>query len=312
MTAIAQCLSHSPVVHVRPLKDGRHGQFEQAIAEAKAALAAFRPDVVVVFGPDHYNGFFYDLMPPFCVGVEAVGVGDYQTAKGPLRVDSEAAAALHRHLLASEFDAAVSHDMHVDHGVTQCLEQLFETPPAFVPVFINCVAAPLASCKRVIGFGRAVGEHFKAGGRRVAFIGSGGLSHDAPLPSLDAVQGEARRKLIEWRQLPPAERAEREQRTLAAADAFAQGQAPLAPLSPAWDRQVMQLIAEGAWPQLAAMADAEITRSAGRSAHEVRTWLAAFSALAAYGPYRSEQSLYIEAPEWIVGYGALRARPVAA
>ena len=22
-----------------------------------------RPELIVVFGPDHYNGFFYDMMP---------------------------------------------------------------------------------------------------------------------------------------------------------------------------------------------------------------------------------------------------------
>ena len=33
---------------------------------------------------------------------------------------------------------------------------------------------------------------------------------------------------------------------------------------------------------------------------------AAFSALAAWGPYQVEQSVYLEIPEWIVGYGALR------
>jgi 2,3-dihydroxyphenylpropionate 1,2-dioxygenase len=118
--------------------------------------------------------------------------------------------------------------------------------------------------------------------------------------------------LIEWRLLQPAERAEREQRTVAAADAFAKGQSPLAPLSPAWDQEMMDFIADGAWPRLAALADDEITRAGGRSAHEVRTWLAAFSALGAYGAYQGEQSVYFEAPEWIVGYGALRARSMTA
>lgn len=308
MNAIAQCLSHSPVVHLRPLGDKRQALFEQAVRNAKDALAAFAPDVVVVFGPDHYNGFFYNLMPPFCVGVQAMGIGDYRTPRGPLRVDEPSAAGLHRHLLTHDFDAAVSHEMHVDHGLTQCMAQLFDQPTAFVPVFINCVAQPLATCARVIAFGRTVGSFFREHGRRTAFIGSGGLSHDAPLPSLDAVEGEARRRLIEWRQLSPAERAEREQRTVAAADAFAAGDSPLASLNSAWDRETIALISNGDWARLSALRDEDITRAAGRSAHEVRTWLAAFSALAAYGDWRTEQSEYIEIPEWIVGYGALRAR----
>ena len=306
MTAIAQCLSHSPVVHLRPLDGDRQSRFEGAIADARRAMREFAPEVVVVFGPDHYNGMFYNMMPSFCVGVEAVGIGDYGTPKGPLAVDSSHAAVLHRHLLGAQFDAAVSYDLHVDHGFTQALEQLFDRPPSFVPVFINCVAHPLASCERVVALGRAIGAHFKATGRRVAFIGSGGLSHDAPLPSLASVEGEARRKLIEWRILTPPERAEREQRTVHAADLFAEGKSPLARLSPTWDQRMMQLLAEGDWDALAGLQDDAITKAAGRSAHEVRTWLAAFSALAAWGPYQVEQSVYLEIPEWIVGYGALR------
>jgi 2,3-dihydroxyphenylpropionate 1,2-dioxygenase len=201
--------------------------------------------------------------------------------------------------------------MHVDHGFTQCLEQLFERPPAFVPVFINCVAKPIASCARVIALGKAVGEYFKAGRRRVAFIGSGGLSHDAPLPALAAVEGAARRKLIESRLLSPDERAEREQRTLAAADQFALGNSPLAMLSPEWDQEMMRRLAHADWPFLQRLVDDDITATAGRSAHELRTWLASFSALSAFGPYEVEQSVYLPIPEWIVGYGAMRARPSA-
>ena len=29
--------------------------------------------LVVVFGPDHFNGFFYELMPAFCIGTAAEG-----------------------------------------------------------------------------------------------------------------------------------------------------------------------------------------------------------------------------------------------
>ncbi|MFF1257454.1 hypothetical protein ACFVZT_11530, partial [Streptomyces sp. NPDC058321] len=40
------------------------------------------------------NGFFYDLMPPFCIGYEAMGVGDYGTTEGPLSVPTERAEEL--------------------------------------------------------------------------------------------------------------------------------------------------------------------------------------------------------------------------
>jgi 2,3-dihydroxyphenylpropionate 1,2-dioxygenase len=309
MNAIAQCLSHSPVMSLRPLGDARADEVSGALADARQAMAAFDPELAIVFGPDHYNGFFYDLMPPFCVGVAATGVGDYATPEGPLNVDRETAMQLHRALLASDFDIAVSHDMHIDHGFTQALDHLFgDASRAFVPVFINCIASPVASCRRAIALGTAIGRYCKTTGRRVAFIGSGGLSHDAPLPNMDSVPPELRHKLIERRLLEPAERAERETRTLDAADRFAANQPPLAPLNEAWDRGFMRDLAAGRWEDFAALADVDITREGGRSGHEIRTWLAAFAALRAFGEYTVEQIAYAKAPEWIVGYGAMRAR----
>ena len=34
------------------------------------------------FAPDHYNGFFYRLMPPFCIGYAAESIGDYDSQVG--------------------------------------------------------------------------------------------------------------------------------------------------------------------------------------------------------------------------------------
>lgn len=51
-----------------------------------------------------------------------------------------------------------------------------------VPVFINCVAQPLGPARRARLLGQAVGRAAAALGRRVMFIGSGGLSHDPAGP----------------------------------------------------------------------------------------------------------------------------------
>ncbi len=50
------------------------------IASARERIAAFSPELVVLFAPDHYNGFFYDVMPPFCLGVGATAIGDFGSA----------------------------------------------------------------------------------------------------------------------------------------------------------------------------------------------------------------------------------------
>ena len=54
----------------------------------------------------------------------------------------------------------------------------------------------------------------------------------------------------------------------------------------------------------------EISKAAGRSTHEIRTWVAAFSALAACGGYRARQDYYRAINEWIAGYGVVSAEAV--
>lgn len=41
------------------------------IEAARKRIAEFAPELVILFSPDHYNGFFYDVMPPFCIGMAA-------------------------------------------------------------------------------------------------------------------------------------------------------------------------------------------------------------------------------------------------
>ena len=44
------------------------------------------------------------------------------------------------------------------------------------------------------------------------------------------------------------------------------------------------------------------THEAGHSAHEIRTWVAAFAAMAAHGRYETEHRFYRAAPELIAGF----------
>jgi hypothetical protein len=52
-------------------QQGVQAQFFRELDSCAAALHQFKPDLVVVFGPDHFNGFFYELMPAFCIGTAA-------------------------------------------------------------------------------------------------------------------------------------------------------------------------------------------------------------------------------------------------
>src|SRR5882672_4117900 len=137
-------MSHSPLMgFTEPAVETRE-RVDMALGGARKFVAEFDPDLVVVFGPDHYNGFFYDMMPSFCIGAAAESIGDYDTPAGPLPVDHDAALMLVRGVLDAEIDVTLSERMYVDHGFAQPLQVLLggiDRAPV-VPVFINCVAVP--------------------------------------------------------------------------------------------------------------------------------------------------------------------------
>ena len=59
------CCSHSPLMtaEMEESQQGVQAQFFREMDTCAAALHQFDPDLVVLFGPDHFNGFFYELMP---------------------------------------------------------------------------------------------------------------------------------------------------------------------------------------------------------------------------------------------------------
>lgn len=311
--ALAVCtMSHSPLMGENDPEPEVAAAVEAAFAQARAFVADFAPELVLLLGPDHYNGFFYDMMPPFCLGTGASSVGDYRTAAGPLPVDRDAAYTLVRHVLAEGVDLAYSERMFVDHGLAQPLEILFGGLDAMpvVPVFVNSVAEPLGPVSRVRLLGEALGRGAASLDRRVLIVGSGGLSHDPPVPRLEGAAPAVAERLIAGRNPTPEERAAREQRVYAAGRAFAAGTATLAPLNPAWDRRLMALLAGGGFAEIDTWANEEFVAQAGHSGHEVRTWIAAYAALSTAGRYDVVSSFYHPIPEWIAGFGVTTARTV--
>jgi 2,3-dihydroxyphenylpropionate 1,2-dioxygenase len=310
--SLAVCtVSHSPLMARNEPAPGVRDRVEAAFGQARAFIRDFAPEVVVVLAPDHYNGFLYDMMPPFCIGTEARSVGDYGYPEGPLQVDRDAALTLASAVLAAGVDVAVSERMQVDHGFTQPLTLLFGGIAAVptVPVFVNSVAEPLGPVYRARMLGDALGRAAADLDKRVLFLGSGGLSHDPPVPALAGATPEVAERLISGRNPTREQRAEREQRVTAAARDFAAGTLPLQPLNPAWDRALLDVFASGELEQCDSWTNEWCVEQAGHSSHEVRTSIAAYAALAATGPYVVTQSFYEPIPEWIAGFAVTTARP---
>jgi len=310
-----QCLSHTPLMGLcDPAPHIQHAA-HRALESLRRDLAAFDPELIFLFAPDHFNGFFYDLMPPFCIGVSAESIGDYDTSAGPLHVPYDIAEACAQAVLERDVDCAISYRMKVDHGFAQPLELLTGSLARYpvVPIFINSVAVPLPKFRRARLLGHAVGTFARTLGRRVLFMASGGLSHNPPVPALAGAAPDVAERLIAGRNPSAQARAERQQRTLAAAIEFTAGTSSLTPLNPAWDRAFLAQLESGGLQAFDAMDNAELTKVAGASAHEVKGWVAANAAMASAtdGRYAVESGYYEAIPEWLAGFATMQGRQLA-
>ena len=307
MTVQLICASHSPlmVTGIEETEANVQAEFFRELEACSEALHKFNPDLVVVFGPDHFNGFFYELMPAFCIGTAAEGTKDWHLESGTLRVPRQLALDCARYLHAHDIDVAISHAMKVDHGITIPLYKLTGALDRYdvLPVFINCAADPRPSFRRARAFGAAIGAFLANKDMRVTLVGSGGLSHDPPTPRIDHGAPEKTERLVARRAPTQEELDARENRVIQAARDLVVGKGPCLPPSEQWDRDFLSTMLSGRYEDFDSLTDAEIDRVAGFGAHEVRTWVAAAAAAREMGQVRSELRYYHLVPEWITGMG---------
>ncbi|GAB5896852.1 3-carboxyethylcatechol 2,3-dioxygenase [Mycolicibacterium mageritense] len=306
------CMSHSPLLNLPGPSRELLDDIESGLAGARKFVADFDPQLVVTFSPDHYNGFFYRLMPPFCIGTAASAVGDYGTHEGPLDVAGDIAQACAQAVWESGVDVAISSSMDVDHGTVQPLQELFgdATARPVVPIFVNSVATPLGPLSRARALGAAVGAFLATLDKRVLLLGSGGLSHDPPVPTLATAPPAALNRIVHGVPMTAEQRMARQTAVSQAARDFANGDSALQPLNPDWDGRLLEIFDHGRLAELDSWSNDAIAAEAGNSAHEIRTWVAAFAALAAQGPYRTGTHFYRAAPELIAGFAIRTAVPI--
>ncbi|BBY05696.1 2,3-dihydroxyphenylpropionate/2,3-dihydroxicinnam ic acid 1,2-dioxygenase [Mycobacterium noviomagense] len=311
MTLALCCTSHSPMLNLPGPSQDLLDDVNSALEQAREFVRDYDPELVVIFAPDHYNGFFYKVMPPFCIGTRAQGVGDYGTYAGELNVAENVATDCAKAVLAAGVDIAVSADMDVDHGTVQPLEKLFgdATARPIVPIFINAVATPLGPLQRSRALGAAVGNYLATLDQRVLIVGSGGLSHDPPMPSLATATPEVADRIVRGRPITSEQRLARQTAVMEAAHKFAVGRSDRRPLNPAWDHRFLEILDGGQLADLDHWSNSFISHEGGDSAHEIRTWVAAFAALAALGPYRTMVRYYKPAAELIAGFAVRTAVP---
>ena len=309
------CASHSPLMEFATPQD--HAQ-ERKVRDTFQLLAQqvkdYDPTLIIAFGPDHFNGFFYDLMPSFCAGIRASAAGDWNYGPGQLNVPEPTAIAMVQQVLDAGVDLAYSYQMQADHGVTQplhflCDGQLDRYP--VIPIFINSAAAPLPTTKRTVALGRAIGQFIQSldlEKERVLILGTGGLSHDPPTPQMGAVPPKVEAFLISGRHPSAEARQARQAKVIAVGQKLAAGDQSVAvPLNADWDRALLEIFQQADFQAIENMTEAQIRVDGGRGGQEVRCWMAAFAALAELGEYQMTLHCYEAISEWIAGFGIVSA-----
>lgn len=301
-------MSHSPFATLLPpaSAEAPGGRFLTDAARVREAVRALAPDAIVVIGPDHFHANFYDVMPPFVLGVEeAVGFGDFGSRSGPMRVASRLAWSVHSGLDAVGFDISLSYSLTIDHGVVQGYEMITGgSDIPLVPLVVNTAAPPLPSLSRCAALGRALGDAVRESDfpGRVLVAASGGLSHWLPSndprdPTVDAAK---KASLVHGRQDARAFAAAREPRVRA------MGGNPDARVNPEWDGWFLEQLVAADVDPVVELGHEGLEKEAGSGGHEIRCWLVGQAAVGLPLVWTSYEAV----PEWITGMGIGSTFPV--
>lgn len=316
--AYVACVPHVPFLAMqeREANSAMWDAYEDRIGE----LRAFNPDLVVVFGGDHYDGIHLKLMPAFVVGQIATGLNDCGGYPGPLNVPEEIAYSCAETLIENGFDIATSYAMEVDHGFTNVIHNFLGSLQAkpILPIHINAMCEPKPTFKRCRELGEAVGRFAATLGKRVAFLGSGGLSHQtdfifpqyktAPTETIRdyIVHGGAKGEITrdKWMQdigntmdsLSPQ---------------LVDGTLQVPWINREWDESVLEILKSGKLERFDSWKSSDVTKAAGYGGGEIRQWIAAVAAAQAAGVQQIDVDYYSDKTKFAVGVGVIHGSSLA-
>lgn len=278
----------------------RANDYRNALGEARRRIAESGADVAVVVGSNHFRGFWLDLMPSFTLGVgDVIAAGEHGTPKGPQATDPKLAMALLDGLHAADFDVAFSANLQVDHGITHAIQHVLPEGMPVVPLVVNCFAHPLPSLRRCAALGESLAVVLGADGldRRVAVIGSGGLSHTLPFPDWRTPGSDDDEFLIEswihgrgrWEDFE-----QRRRQIVVSAPSL---------LNERFDHAILDRFVAGTLADVVVGPDAfadddALVAAGGNGAHELRNWLV-MAAACGWAP--GQPLVYAPMPEWLTG-----------
>ena len=282
--------SHSPLIEFPQVETHEFHRVVEGLDAARAEVAAFDPELVVLFGVDHYGGHHMRSMPAFCVGVEATALADVGGTPGRLDVPRDLAVAAVVHARTHGVDVAVSYAMEVDHGFTQALAKLaggIDRYPV-LPIFVACIQSPFVPFARARALGDAIGTYIaELDAARVLIIGTGGLAHNPRVlfPPIDEVGDEWRPYHLHGRaqdEVPQQQWIDHQiEAHRFAAELLASDEIPdeVFGLNETWDREFLDLFCSGDLSAFDRWQPDDVVERAGIGAMEVLTWIAAGQAM---------------------------------
>jgi aromatic ring-opening dioxygenase catalytic subunit (LigB family) len=165
----------------------------KAIDVLRRKLEEFSPDVLLVVGDDQHENILEDNTPPFTIyiGEEVEASTNLKYFNEPKsanrvkhKVHVELAESILNDLMEAGFDPAYSKKTRYEGGLGHAFARplKFLMPAAqypIVPIMVNTYYPPAPSARRCVQLGKALASALRAhkGSRRVAILGSGGLTH---------------------------------------------------------------------------------------------------------------------------------------
>ena len=260
--------SHAPLITANPesAEAGARERIHGAMHRLRDELRAANPTALVICSNEHFTNFFYDNLPPFCIGLAERYQGPVEpwlrVPQGWVPGQAELGRWLVTQALEHDFDLSFSHELRLDHGMMTVLH--FLTPEMdlpIVPIIQNCAVKPMPTLRRCYQLGQELRRAIEAWdrpGEQVALVGAGGLSHWVGLPRMGQI-------------------------------------------NEAFDRWFLDLIAAGRAAEALRLSEAEV-EAAGNGAHEIRSWLTVAGAL---GDRPARVLAYEPIQAWSTGMGAV-------
>lgn len=238
--------------------------------EVGQAVQAAKPDVIVIITGDHYFNVTTALEVPLAVSVGETHIpfGDMDVPKKPFKGHREFGEGFVHFAAERGFDLGKLHEegFKPDHGVT--LPVMFANPTGEIPTVvlnININMDPVTSPQRVYALGKALKDYVET---------------VRPAGERVAVLGTG--GLSHWLNVEH------------------DGE-----INEAWDKEMLQLFAEGRGHELAETTNETITDVAGNGGLEILFWLAM---VATVPGAKGREVFYEPIYHWKTGMGAVEMR----